>query len=209
MSDWVTLQESLGLKFRPIDTWPGKLTYDRLPSPFSAPLKDTLAKLKRELTALKARDIVLQIAIREQDLRLDGLPRANAIATHPGIMLSFTCPHGPLRLSFDGFNKWQHNLRAIAMHLEHLRMAGLYGVGRAGEQYRGWAALPAPTDGEFSNVMDAAVWLSTVSGVSASGIVTDEVLRKQAYRTAASRLHPDIGGSAEAFRKLQKAMEWW
>lgn len=144
MADWVTLKNKLGLTLRPIDQWPGKLTYARATSPYSAKINDTLNVLQRELRELRAKNIVLEIAIREKDLRLDGLPRAGALASHPGIILSFESKHGPLRLPFDGFRNWEHNLRAIAMHLEHLRLAGLYGVGHDGEQYRGWAALPAP-----------------------------------------------------------------
>jgi hypothetical protein len=146
MSDWVTLKETLSLTLRPIDAWPGKLRahWQRERSPYSAPLKDTLQKLRRELTALSAKQVVLQIAIKEGQLRLDGLPRAGASAEHPGVILSFVSKYGPLRLAFDRFTQWAHNLRAVSLHLEHLRMAGLYGVGSDGEQYRGWQALPPP-----------------------------------------------------------------
>ncbi len=34
--------------YRPIDHWPGELTVDRSPSPFTADWKDTLEKLERE-----------------------------------------------------------------------------------------------------------------------------------------------------------------
>lgn len=111
MSDWVTLKDVLGLTLRPVDVWPGTLRGDRDRSPYSAPLKDTLKVLRRELVALSAKDVVLQIALREQDLRLDGLPRAGAIASHPGVILAFGSRHGALRLFFDRFTRWDHNLR--------------------------------------------------------------------------------------------------
>jgi len=202
MSDWVTLQRVLDLTLRPIDTWPEKLRYDRERSPYSAPLKDTLATLKKELSALAAKNIVLQIAFREQDFRLDGLPRANAIATHPGVILAFGSKHGSLRLFFDRFTRWEGNLRAIAMHLEHLRLAGLYGVGKDGQQYQGWKALPAPEPGGFQAAADAWEWLCLQSGITGSRANSDLV--KQAYRIAAARLHPDSPvGDHESFVKLQ------
>ncbi len=196
MSDWVTLKDALGLTLRPIDAWPGNARHDRIPGPFSAGLKDTLATLKRELAALNARRIVLQIAFREGDFRADGLPRANAVATHPGVILAFESRHGTLRLSFDGFTKWQNNLRAVAMHLEHLRLASLYGVGTDGQQYKGCLALPAPPESGFGCVEDAAAWLREASGVE--GNYDNPDVLAAAFRAAAKRLHPDPqGGDAD------------
>lgn len=217
MSDWQTLRDKLNLKLRPIDVWPGEIRRQRLPSPFSATLSGTLSTLVKELRALNASSIVLQIAIREGDLRLDGLPRANAIAEHPGIILSFQSKHGPLRLAFDGFPKWQHNLRAIAMHLEHLRLASLYGVGNDGEQYKGWTALPPPppstgtaTPDLTGDPTEAARYLWAVSG---QGFIYDDVRRvlaeaeeaKKLIQSAQRKAHPDAGGQAETFRRVQAA----
>jgi hypothetical protein len=211
MSDWVTLRDTLGLTLRPSDVWPGKPTVSREAGPFSAPLKDTLAVLKRELSALSAKQIVLQVAFRESDLRLDGLPRAGAIAMHPGVMLAFDSRHGSLRLFFDGFTKWQSNLRAIAMHLEHLRRAGLYGVGRDGQQYAGWTALPAPN---APPGVDPRRWAARIVAACAGGgpsmveaILERHDARDYYYRMAARHVHPDQGGDHERFVQLQHAME--
>lgn len=210
MSDWVTLRDTLGLQLRPIDAWPGRLTGDRQVSPFSAPLKDTLGMLRKELRELRAKDIILQIALRPQDLRLDGLPRAGVNTTHPGVILTFDSKHGTLSLSFDKFRRWEHNLRAIAMHLEHLRMAGLYGVGRSGEQYKGWARLEAPKPAQegFASPLDAARWLEKIGGYGpAEALLTNPALRQKGYREAVRKVHPDVGGSHEDFVRLQQAME--
>lgn len=218
MSDWQTLRDKLNLKLRPIDVWPGTIHRQRQASPFSANLSDTLSTLVKELRALNASAIVLQIAIREGDLRLDGLPRANAIAEHPGIILALQSKHGPLRLAFDGFPKWQHNLRAIAMHLEHLRLASLYGVGNDGEQYRGWTALPPPPSSGPSKAQgggdpeEAARYLWAVSGL---GFIQDDVRKtlsdaeaaRKLIRAAQQKAHPDAGGQTETFRRVQSAAE--
>lgn len=213
MSDWLTLKNALNLTLRPIQEWPGKPRHDRERGPFSAPMKDTLTVLRRELAALDAKNIVLQIALREQDLRQDGLPRAGAIATHPGIILAFDSRHGPLRLFFDSFTRWEYNLRAVAMHLEHLRLAGLYGVGTDGEQYRGWMALPdAPRE---ALTPDAAALLigeaiarhPLSSEVTVSDIRHDPKKRNRAFRVASSIAHPDNAatGDQEQFLRLQRA----
>lgn len=211
MSDWKTLADKLNLKLRPIDAWPGKIHRQRQASPFSAGLADTLSVLGKELRALSASGIVLQIAIREGDLRLDGLPRANAIAEHPGIILSFQSKHGPLRLAFDGFPKWQHNLRAIAMHLEHLRMASLYGVGTDGEQYRGWTALPPPPVEASAEVLEKAarcLWAASKEGFTPSDVVAvlqDGAVAARLIKAALGKAHPDLGGNAETFARVQAA----
>lgn len=213
MSDWVTLKNALGLTLRPIDAWPGKVRYDREAGPFSAPVKDTQATLKREMMALNAKNVVLQIAFRETDFRQDGLPYANAVATHPGVILAFDSKHGPLRLFFDRFTKWQNNLRAIAMHLEHLRLAGLYGVGTDGQQYKGWQALPPPPAPASDRVADAAKFIARHGGGTASEVLTSAERLAQSYRNAANSLHPDRQPHSECdrftkmFQQLQTAKE--
>jgi hypothetical protein len=82
--DWLT--------FRPIEKWPGDLTPEwlRKRSPFSAPFGSTLQVLGRELDNLNAQRPVLQVALRDRDIRLDGKPRADARASHPGVILGYS-----------------------------------------------------------------------------------------------------------------------
>lgn len=213
MSDWVTLKDALGLTLRPINAWPGKVRYDREAGPFSAPVKDTQTVLKRELTALSAKNIVMQIAFRETDFRQDGLPRANAVATHPGVIIAFDSKHGSLRLFFDKFTKWQNNLRAIAMHLEHLRLAGLYGVGTDGQQYKGWQMLPPPAASASDRVADAARFMARHAGGSAAEMLASADKVGVAYKSAAVKLHPDQQPHSEQarfttlFQQLQTAKD--
>ncbi len=213
--DWVSLRDQLNLTLKPIDTWPGKPTptWQREKGPFSAGLKDTLAVLRKELNALRARSIVLQIAIKPQHLRLDGLPRAGATAEHPGVILAFDSSRGPLRIWFDKFLKWESNLRAIALHLEHLRMATLYGVGEDGQAYRGWTALPAAPETQAALDLGTAI---TALHKAAGWYVTPDMLDRAAadpeearrlIRAAQSATHPDRGGSADAFRAIQPAVD--
>jgi hypothetical protein len=70
---------------------------------------------------------------------------------HPGIELSFdvdqrivpSAPNGRLVYATDCCDYWQHNVRSIALGLQALRAVDRYGITRRGEQYAGFAALPA------------------------------------------------------------------
>jgi hypothetical protein len=210
------------LTFRPIEKWPRALTKNRKRSPFSATYNQTFKLLEAELNHLGARNIALQIALRPEDIRLDGQPRANAKpAAHPGVILSFEKfvwsgkynergqrmgKYAPYSMPCDAFTDWESNLRAIALSLEALRKVDRYGVTQSGEQYTGWAALPvASNSGECEM---AAQFMSEHSGVMLAPHNTDADALKRAYRIAASRLHPDApGGSNELFVRLKQAYE--
>lgn len=207
MSDWPS-----GLTLRPIQAWPGELMPEgqRKRSSFSAPWRATLDLLDRELWQLDAHTRVLQVAMTERDFRIDGMPRAHAKAEHPGIILSFHAPEiGDLSYPCDRFDRWQDNLRAVALALEALRKVDRYGVTRRAEQYRGWKAIEA-------TAMPAAMTLGQAFGVIVkySGALSDladvgtvhpgELAR--AARAAQRQTHPDTGGRAEDFQQVQRAM---
>jgi hypothetical protein len=106
---------------------------------------------------------------------------------------------------------WQMNARAIALGLEVLRKVDRYGITKRGEQYTGWSALPPakPMAPAEMTLDEAAAFVAT--GSADPNVGGFEVLQQWPdygdyyYRDAAKRLHPDIGGSAEDFQKLQEA----
>jgi hypothetical protein len=196
----------LDAQFRPIERWPGKLRTwsERKRSLFSAPWRKTLELLQRELFHLDARDIVIQADLREADIRLDGYPRANARAGHPGIILAFASKHGPLQYAVDTYDDWQDNLRAIALALEALRAVDRYGVTRRGEQYTGWKAIEAG-NGLMTVEAAARFMADHASSATTQGILADPEVAKTVYRRLARRFHPDAGGDAGLFQRLQEA----
>lgn len=193
--------------FRPIQQWPGELTKGRKPSRFRAAYSNTLDLLEAELRHLKAKRIVIQLSLGEQDIRIDGLPRATARPSHPGVILSFDSKHGPLSYPCDTFLDWQCNLRAIALSLEHLRVVDRYGVTKRGEQYTGWQQLPPATTGEDSTKEYAAQVISEFCCASWRELLADPVALALAIKTAMKAAHPDCGGSHEAMIRVNKARE--
>jgi len=183
------------ITFRPIDEWPGEMTRNRRRAPFRTTWGTTIMLLERELSMLGARLVVFQIAVDERDLRIDGKPRAQARATHPGVILAFESKWGPLKYAVDAFDRWEDNVRAIALAMEALRKVDRYGVTKRGEQYTGWKALPVSTD-------------------PADAIQT----REQAHdylqqrwggdvKKALMETHPDRGGDSDEFRRVTRARE--
>lgn len=206
------------LDVRPLSTWPGTLLRwdQRRPAPFRAPLRSTLATLTREIDALDARHPVLEVAIPPDQFRLDGRPRAQAKAEHPGIVLSLpTTNVGPLRYATDTFDEWQDNLRGIALGLEALRKVERYGITRRGEQYAGFKALP-PGQGAISmggmTVEEAARVVWELAGeppmIGLNAVITVPSTRITLARQAKGNAHPDRNGGRRAlWDELEQALQ--
>lgn len=194
-----------GVRIKPIVSWPGQPTAERRWSPFKASWSTTLDALDRELYQLDAENVVLQVAIREQDFRVDGYPRSNAKQTHPGVILTFDSIHGPLSYPCDTFTDWQDNVRAIVLAMESLRRVDRYGVTKRGEQYAGWKQLPAGSNGSsgFANETEALAWMRKQVFALGLGEVDDYPVRL--YRKLAARLHPDRGGDPADWDRLDQA----
>lgn len=184
------------ITFRPIDVWPGEQTSWRQLAPFNAPWLSTIKLLERELSMLAAKNVVFQVALRDNDLRVDGKPKAGRKAAHPGVILAFDSKYGPLKYAVDTFTSWDDNVRAIALAMEALRKVDRYGVTKRGEQYTGWRAIPQTTSGDpgalINTVDDARRVLEPWGGD---------------WKVAARDTHPDHGGDPDEFRKVMRAKE--
>jgi len=187
--------------YRALVAWPGELTRHRKRSPFKASYSNTVDLLESELRWLKAKDIFLQVALLPGDIRLDGLPRSGARPSHPGIILTFESRFGPLSYPCDTFDSWESNLRAIALSLQHLRTVDRYGVTRRGEQYQGWARLPAPSNGVQTAPQAVELLRRFAPDLVAAGKL------QEAWRAACLKTHPDRGGSADDFNAVQSAKD--
>ena len=193
------------MTLRPIEHWPGKLTANRVSSQFSAPWRATLDLLDRELWHLgpagRNAPAVLQIAMREQDFRLDGMPRANARPEHPGVILAIESTKGPLSFPCDRFVTWQDNLRAIALSLEALRKLDRYGITPNAEQYTGWKQLPSASEPPMTT--HGAEYL-----IRQVAMMTDNTGLSVVLRRARFIAHPDRnGGDTAQWDRVEAAAE--
>lgn len=163
------------------------------PVPFSAGWTSTVNLLAKELRAHGARRTVLEIDSREQDLRLDGLPRADRHARTPGIVISFEATRVPdkphLRYEVGTFVDWRANVRAVALGLEALRAVDRHGVTRRGEQYAGWKQLES----------------GARQGSPSRGRAL--IAEHGSVVAALKATHPDHGGDPDDFRDVQAARE--
>lgn len=172
--------------YRPLERWDRKVDASRPRAPFRASYQATLDLLERETRMLGARRVVVELAIHETDLRLDGQPYAGTKPRHPGVTVAFESSHGPLKYTVDRFATWTENVRAIALGLEALRKVDRYGVTSRGEQYAGWKALPA---GDGPSVERGRELIEAHGGV----------------RQALMATHPDHGGDPADFADVQAA----
>ena len=100
---------------------------------------------------------------------------------------------GPRSITVNRFLFPQDNLWALWKGLDAIRLNELRGLDDVAREF--YAMLPAPA--RKRDPYD-------VLGVCSDA---DEDVIDAAYRARAKRLHPDVGGSAEAFKELQDSYE--
>ncbi|WP_331373810.1 J domain-containing protein [Sinorhizobium chiapasense] len=160
----------------------------------SLSVADAISRLQRELDLLGAKQYVLSSNL---ELRLDGLPRSGqAEPADRGVALYFHLGDKPHCLPCDRYDRVADNIAAIAKHIEATRAIERYGVANMAEMFAGFEALPAPA---------AKRHWSDVLRVSPNASI-DEI--EAAFRTRASKLHPDMpGGNHAAMVELNRARE--
>lgn len=196
-----------GMKIDPIGAWPGERTVRRQSSPFSATIGTTVSELQREMRAINAKDVRLQIDLPPGKFRQDGNPRADAVPTTPGLILTFTTKHGAQSFPCDSFTRWEDNLRAVVLSLEALRRVDRYGVTKHGEQYRGFLAIEGATamPAGFATADAALEFLGKFTGVGAYELRLIDGAIGRALRRAQRETHPDHGGDTATFQRVTLA----
>ena len=135
--------------FRPLPAWP----YEPKPrrrATYRATYGQTLSMLEYEVEQLRGHEVIIGVVCTPDDIRFDGMLRANARPSYPGVELSLEVPGGR-RLVFatdrhrGTAESWQDNVRAIALGLAALRAVDRYGITSEAEQYAGFVAIPADT----------------------------------------------------------------
>jgi hypothetical protein len=178
--------------FRAMSRWPHANTRDRRSRlTFKTSFDGTMSDLRYELGLLGASAVLIGLVADESDVRRDGMLRANAQVSHPGVELSFEMKVAgrPTRLVYatDVCELWTHNVRSIALGLAALRAVDRYGITRRGEQYTGFMAITAGgPDAEAGERL-----------VKAAGGLRDALFKH----------HPDHGGDPANFAHVQAYRE--
>lgn len=160
-----------------LPAWP-YAPQDRIPSRFQTSWSRSLDKLQEEIERVDGKDVLIGAVIDDDQLRLDGTPRANFRVRHPGAEVSFTA--GGRRLTFhtDRYPTLHDNIHAIASGLEALRAVERHGITTTGQQYAGFQQLGA-------------------GDLASRG---RELVQRHGGVTAALKAtHPDKGGNAADF----------
>lgn len=187
-----------GLTYRPLVVWPREMTRGRKTAPFTTSVRKIREELARELRLVGAKNAVLSVALRESQLRTDGMPYANAIPEHPGVILSYETKNGALSFPCDTFAAWEDNLLAIVRTVNALRMADRYGVTQHGEQFAAWKAIAAsPT--AFTTAEEAIEFLIEIT-MSHAHVGREDLPRM--LRVAKRASHPDTGTGRDWERVL-------
>lgn len=140
--------------------------------------------------------------IHDWTLSMDKAPYSSADPRDPGVALWFNQNvKGQWILSVlacDRFRDYRHNIRAISLTIQRLRLIEDYGCYTAQEAMRGaaYAALPPP-----DAMKPKRPWWQ-VLGVAQDA---EKSIIEVVYRTLAKSRHPDAGGSVEMFQELQEA----
>ncbi len=160
-------------------------------------------KLRYELARIEAVDVVIESGYKPGQVRADGWPYSNARPEHGQARVSFKRAGVPMSFYFGGWQALEYNVYMIAMTLEALRAVDRYGCAAEGQQYRGWAQLPAGnaiTAAEWKSKEDAAGFLAKTAGYiggGAEGSIRavangDPEYLREFHRDAAKNVHPDV-----------------
>lgn len=129
-------------------------------------------------------------------LRNDGLPRSGQREpTDPGVAIYFELDGQQQCIPCDVYTRIADNMAAVADCIESLRTLERHDADLMRAAFTGFAQLASP------EAMAMPHWRSVLTDSN------DLAEVRQAYRRASRDAHPDRGGSAEAFHRVQQAWE--
>jgi len=153
-------------------------------------IADGVERVRGELARMGIRDDDLVIS-SNLELRLDGFPRSSQREpVDPGIAVYWRDGGETRCMAIDRYDRVADNLAAVAATLEAMRAIERHGGAEILDRaFTGFAALPGPGSSEH--------WTDVLDRSDPEG----------SYRRLRAQHHPDRGGSAEAFQRVQRAWE--
>jgi hypothetical protein len=129
-------------------------------------------------------------------LRRDGIPLAGQRQPDDvGVAVYFTYKKQQVCFACDRWRKIEDNMQAIAKTIDALRGVARWGTGDMMEAaFKGFTALAGPGASEWWDVLE-------VRRDASHEVVSSN------YRRLRSQHHPDRGGDAEQFQRVQRAFE--
>ena len=193
-----------------IDGWP-----DRLPRTppgdrgsahkFSATRYQTVESIRNELERIGADDFTFHTGSGGGHTYPDGLPKNSANPDDPGVAVVWRDGESTRTVGFDAYTSLDDNLRGLYLWIAETRKSGDRPATAPGDTFAA-AELP-PADGESADGerdplagVDPYEWL----GVTESA---PEAVIEAALRQAKKQNHPDSGGSAFEWRRVQAVEE--
>lgn len=161
-------------------------------------IADGLTRVRIEFNRMRVDDEDLVISTNLK-LRLDGWPRSDQREPDdPGVAIYWQTSAGEMRcIAIDRYDRVADNLAAIAATLDAMRAIERHGGAEILDRaFTGFTALPPPIAG-------GEPWY-VVLDVDPGDM--HEVI-KRAYQYERSKHHPDNGGDAVQFDRVQKAWE--
>jgi hypothetical protein len=182
--------------------WPVgyKRTKDRKYSAFKQSPDKVQILLRKELSRLGAVGVVVStnVPIRNDgQMYADAMKRQKQLDNDPGVAVYFNYKSNQVVLCCDTYNKVWENLYAIALTIGNLRAIERYGVSDfLNRSFTGFAELPPSTITPYKR----SWWEVLEVSHNATEHEVDE-----AYWDVAKKVHPDRGGTDQAFQELQEA----
>jgi len=152
----------------------------------------------REIKRLGGSSVIISTNV---PVKKDGTPYGvkwgdSLAGEDPGVSVYFMRGGRELCFACDRWNHVQDNMHAIALTIKALRGIARWGTGDMMESaFRGYAALPERSE--------SSEWWKTL-GVP---INSHRITVREAYVSLVKKHHPDSGGDAELFARVQRAWE--
>jgi hypothetical protein len=164
---------------------------------YEVTLSRAFKKLEEELERLDVDDF--RYSFDAPSREVDGRPYKNAKPDDPAFLLRWTKGGEQFAVGCDAYSRLRDNVRTVGLYVNEKRMMESRDVATGDSEFSN-LRLPAPDDVEARSGRRARDVLDVRPHASREEI-------REAYREKIKEVHPDNGGTVEAFREVQDARD--